>query len=250
MSKDNLKTTAGGEEIGLPASAHSGGIHLCEFSGGERSIYKVSGSINDIVGEIGFYGVSQSLGWNICPQTEAVNLGKGDGTSQAFAEGKEPLYCDVSEAGDCIKIEEKHFNDLAEIFVMDAIVGNPDRHFQNVKINEDGKCWAIDNDMWAENTYMQNHPKRIHDILENLQAKSGDDKVGHFDAFTDWLNYSLDEDGYKKFRGVVNEKMAEILKHKDEIPSHYVYKGEQYRMDIIDTYIEGAEKYMLSEQKK
>ena len=250
MSKDNLKVSASGEEIGLPASTHSGGIHLCEFTGGEKSIYKVSGRLNDIVGEVGFYGLSQALGWDICPQTEAVNLGKGKGTSQAFVEGKEPLFCDVSESKDCIKVEEKHFSDLAEIFVMDTIIGNPDRHFQNVKINEDGKCWAIDNDMWGENTYIQNHPERASDVLENLQTKAGEGKNTHYDSFTDWLDYSLDEDGYKKFKGIVNEKMGEILAYKDKIASHYVYEGEQYRMDIIDTYIDVAEKYMSSEQKK
>ena len=136
-------------EAGLPESAHGMELSLCEFEGGHKAIYKYSGDEMDVIGETGYHDLAETIGWDMVPQTEAVDLGAGDRSCQAFIKGKHPKSADSDEG--VIKITEDHFEDIAQIFAMDIVVGNTDRHDENMIIDETGKVWAIDNDTWTGN---------------------------------------------------------------------------------------------------
>lgn len=240
MTKDNIKSTKTAAGAELPMSVHIGNITLCEFKDGGKGIYKTSNNEMNIIGEIGSRNISETVGWNIVPQTERVDLGKGDGTCQAFIEGTHPALSSLY--GELV-IEEKHFDDLAKILAMDILVGNPDRHNQNVIIDDEGKVWAIDNDTWVQN---ENYDKSdVNETFDALKYYSGDRSVmpGVYHKMCDWIKKSLnDEDRFDKFKDVVDIKLSELMEHKDTITTYYNDVDKDNR---INSNIKAIEEYLV-----
>jgi len=194
-----------------------------------------------MMGEIGYSELAEILGWDMVPQTETVDLGYGEGTCQAFVIGGEPWDGDEG-----IKITEKHFNDLAQIFVMDTIVGNIDRHYQNIKLKDDGRAWAIDNDLWTGNNDLYDRGNAENSFDSLSRAVRGEAIQFDDDRMINWLTASLDESQFGRFEDVVGEKLEELLEHKDDIEETYDV-GDQLNPGAIKNHIEMAERYLSCE---
>ena len=127
----------------------------------------------DTVGEAGYHDLAETIGWDMVPQTEIVDLGAGEGSCQAFINGKHPKWSDSDD--NVIKVTEDHFEDIAQIVAMDTILGNEDRHDENMIIDDNGDVWAIDNDTWTGNAVGYDE-KSIEDVFDSLDHYCG---TGH-----------------------------------------------------------------------
>ena len=243
MSKGNVVTSVTGNEIGLKGSLHFTDIDILEFKDGSKAIHKAGMEPIQIVGETEYYNISTILGWDICPETIEIDMGRGLGSCQKWIpDGREPYRKEFGIRG--IRIDEKHFDDLAKIFVQDIIVGNRDRHHLNVVIKGD-KCYAIDNENWGNPTPSQ-------DYMAALDFKVGLGIEDVESPMTKWLDDSLNLEEYHEFRQRVIKYMKVALKHKDEILSAYsVYYGAPDYVgrgaESIKWNIESIEKYFGGE---
>ena len=168
--------------------------HVVNFKGGSKGIYKTSSAVST-QGEMNFKGISKILGWDNAPETVKVDLGKGEGSCQRWVENI--AIDDINE----VKLTEKHYDDLAKIAIIDMITGNWDRHFNNVRLDTNGKIWAIDNDTWGDETQY------------NVNKIDGDFytcKLGN------WSGVGK-KDNHDEFQSYCDKYVKEIINHKDEI---------------------------------
>ena len=146
MIKENVENVVSGNDMGMEGTMHISDIYIVGFKDKSKGIYKTFKEAA-VIGEVSFYELSQIIGNDLCPETTKVDFGKGEGSCQKWiVNGREPW--DGRELSQSIHIKEKHFSDLAAIFVQDMIVGNWDRHAGNIIIKDD-KCYAIDNEDWG-----------------------------------------------------------------------------------------------------
>lgn len=242
MSEENVISSASGNEIGLGWSFHFSDIEIIEFKDGSKAIHKSDMEPYQIIGETEYYNINNILGWNICPETVEIDMGKGAGSCQKWiSDANEPYFGDNG-----IKIEEKHFDDLAKIFVQDIIVGNRDRHHLNVVIKDD-KCYAIDNENWG-------NPIPRQDYMEALDSRVGLGESEMKVPMLEWLDKSLSVEDYTKFRQRVIKYIRYALKYKGAIIGVYseLYdkyydssnKGISRGADSIKWNIESLEDYL------
>ncbi len=132
---------------------------------------------------------------------------------------------------------------------MDLLVGNVDRHNENIIIDKKGKVWAIDNDTWTQNS----RDYSPDDISESLLAlkyhvEGADPTKGDkgYNKLVNCLAGSIDQKGFKEFKSIMEKKLSEVLKHEKTIKEYYINSGT--RKGSIDFNIEEAKKY-LAEQK-
>lgn len=241
MSKENIVTSVSGNEIGLKGSLHSIDIDIIEFKDGSKAIHKANLEPYQIIGEKEYYRINKILGWDICPETIEIDIGRGGGSCQKWISGAREPYDEYNEETG-IKIEEKYFDDLAKIFVQDIIVGNRDRHHLNIAIKGD-KCYAIDNENWGSVIPREDYMEAL-----DFRAGLGIDKLRS--PMTDWLDKSLNTEDYSKFRQHVIKYIMDALKHKDEINKVYTeyYKSSDrvisLSSDSIKENIEYLERYL------
>jgi len=240
MRTDNIESMENAMEAGLPESTHGTDINLVKFKDGGKGIHKTTGDKDDITGETGYHDVAEVIGWNIVPQTEVVDFGLGMGTCQRFVKGQHLK----SSGDDGIFAEEKHFDSLAKIFALDLLVGNSDRHDENIIIDKNGKVWAIDNDTWVQNA-PEYYSNDIVDELDGLDYHADGEMPNKGEGFSklcESLSRSLSPNDFKRFRSVVKDKISELLNHTDTIKDYYrdsgVHKGG------IDANIEQAKEYI------
>jgi hypothetical protein len=248
MAEHKMTKELDAMEAGLPESAHGMELSLCEF-GDNKAIYKYSGDEMDTVGEAGYHDLAETIGWDMVPQTEIVDLGAGKGSCQAFVNGKHPKWSDSNKG--VVKITEDHFEDIAQIFAMDVLVGNLDRHDENMIIDDDGKVWAIDNDTWTGNAvnYNERDIGYTFDALDYYCGKDvppGGEGVSKTCRF---LSYSLDEAGFKKFRAVLDTKLKEIVEHEQTAKDYYTMDGGERHTDYISDNVKFIKKYLSSDTK-
>jgi len=252
MSEHLMTNELDAMEAGLPESSHGFNLSLCEFEGGHRAIYKPAESEEDklnIVGETGYHDLAEAIGWDMVPQTEEVDLGGGPGSCQAFIEGEHPKWSKKNPEG--VTIKAKHFEELAQIFVMDLLVGNGDRHNENIIIDKDDNVWAIDNDTWTQNAPDYSPDDMSESLLalkyhvEGADPTKGKEDKG-YNKLVNCLAASISQRGFKKFESIMKNKLAEVLKEEDTIRAYYPNTGT--RKGSIDANIEEAKKY-LAEQK-
>ena len=245
MSEDTLVDTLTGSEAGLPPSSHEFSISLCEFEDGQKAVHKLVIDETDklnVIGETSFYNFTKRIGWDMMvPQTEEVDLGHGNGSCQAFVTG-EHASCGYERG---VHLEEKHFNNLAQIFAMDIIIGNSDRHNENLIIDKDDNVWAIDNDTWAGNspTYK---PKDIKNSLSALSYLSGEGVAEGYDKMLAWFGTTVSPKQAMEFKNIVNTKLTELMEHKDLIDNYYndSYITDDKRKGAVNSNMEQIEKYL------
>ena len=244
MTKDNIKSMKSGPEAGLPASAHESTISLVDFKTGDGGVYKVSDSKDDITGETGYYDLADFMGWDIVPQTEKVDFGNGEGTCQEYVYGEHPVWS-TKQLG--AVITEDHFESLAEMFAMDVVVGNVDRHNQNIMIADD-KVWAIDNDTWVQSVDFYNS-NDAGDTFTALDFRAEGAEATEGRTGFNKLCYALEssdiyKDGFKEFKSIVLTKLEELLQHEQEIKKIYPVTRHdrrdalEYNIDVCKKYVE------------
>jgi hypothetical protein len=198
--------------VDLIGGIHEDETYICQFKDGSKAIHKTM-MLGDITGEVGTYETAKIIGWDIVPETIKCDYGKGDGSTQKWISNSNEPYDGFDD--NAILIEEKHLDDLSKIFVMDMIMGNFDRHSRNIIIDENDKCWAIDNEMIGKLNNSQLH-------MESLSewAKTG---AGSFVPMISVLKDSFGDDTemYKKFKDHVDKNINQVIQNKDEIIKYW-----------------------------
>lgn len=243
MTKDNIKSIKYGTDAGLPPSAHEGGVGLVNFKTGDCGIYKVAFNNDDITGETGYASLARNMGWDIVPQTEKVDFGKGVGTCQNYIYGEHPTWS-MDTLGAIIT--DEHFESLAEMFAMDVVVGNVDRHNENIMIVDD-KVWAIDNDTWVQNVgdYNSGDVKYTFNALDYRAEGAAYTKgeQGFNKLCTALEGSEIDKDGFKAFKSIVVAKLEELLRQEQKIKEFYPV--DRYdRRDALEYNINMCNKYV------
>lgn len=243
MTKDNIKSIKYGTDAGLPPSAHEGGVGLVNFKTGDCGIYKVAFNNDDITGETGYASLARNMGWNIVPQTEKVDFGKGVGTCQNYIYGEHPTWS-MKTLG--AVITDEHFESLAEMFAMDVVVGNVDRHNENIMIVDD-KVWAIDNDTWVQNVgdYNSGDVKYTFNALDYRAEGAAYTKgeQGFNKLCTALEGSEIDKDGFKAFKSIVVAKLEELLRQEQKIKEFYPVDRHD-RRDALEYNINMCNKYV------
>jgi len=243
MTKDNVKSIKYGSDAGLPPSTHEGGVGLVDFKTGESGIYKVAFDKDGITGETGYASLARVMGWNIVPQTEEVDFGRGTGTCQEYIYGEHPTWS-METLG--AVITDEHFESLAEMFAMDVVVGNVDRHNENIMIVDDN-VWAIDNDTWVQNVddYNSRDAKYTFEALDS-RAEGREYTKGEtgFNKLCTALDCSeIDKEGFKEFKSLVVVKLEELLQQEQKIGKFYPVDRHD-RRDALEHNIDVCNKYV------
>ena len=197
------------EDTDIKPGIHAGDSFICKFKDGSSGIHKVMRKI-DIHGEVGAYRTSEILGWNIVPETIKVDYGKGFGSSQKWIPNGREFYDPIDENDEQVKIEDKYFDGLAKIFVLDMITGNNDRHNANMIIDQNDKIWAIDNENWGSKPTKEN--------MTNLKSVVSNDNVKH-ESIMQVLDNSFggDKNKYSKFQKLVYDNLVHVVEKQDEL---------------------------------
>ena len=116
---------------------------LISFEDGSEAIFKPNdeemeyGSANS---EVLAYELSQDLGWDIVPETVPYEFEEKSGSLQRWV----PNSRTWQETGKSWE-DTSDTKRFAQMKVLDALLGNTDRHPGNVLEDKSGKVWAIDN---------------------------------------------------------------------------------------------------------
>ena len=148
---------------------------LVKFKDGSRGIFKsVDREAGSVEAETMTYELSQALGWDIVPETTAFELPDGErGSLQEFVKGGRSW---VNKPGDTLidvvygmkRGEFEAHEGAAEMVVLDALVGNTDRHGGNI-LRKGKRLFAPDNDAafgeWSAEVKYSTDPARDARVL-------------------------------------------------------------------------------------
>lgn len=195
MTKENVESIGSLSDMGVTGGINEDYTSIVNFKDGSKGIYKTTDKAAT-QGEITVQEISSILGWDVAPETVKGDFGKGEGSCQKWV--PDTVEIDYGESWDeGIKIEEKHFDDLAKIFLLDLMTGNYDRHANNIKIDKNDKVWAIDNDTWGTTSIYS----------PTLDMDFDECRIKRF------MNIAS-EDGINKFQTYIDKNMANIIKNK------------------------------------
>ena len=214
MTPENVESIKSLSDMDIPGGINRKSTNVVTFKDSSSGIYKTTDR-RSTQGEMNVQEVQSILGWDIAPETVKDDFGDGEGSCQKFVSGdREVDYGQQMYGASGVKIEEKHYDDLAKIFLMDLIVGNDDRHVNNVKIDDNDRVWAIDNDTWAEMTNYS--PDLDKDFLQCRMHN--------------WMG----SQDYALFQTIINKHVDTIVEHREEIMKHFVELAkyhDQYKAD-------------------
>ena len=214
MTPENLKELKSFKDLGIEGGLHGFESYCAKFNDDTNAMYKVMNE-GAIVGEVSTYDVSKILDWDVVPETIQANFEeKGNGSCQKWIKGGKCPYEGYGDKDDYKEIENKHFNDLSEIAVIDMITGNYDRHGGNIEIDENDHCWAIDNEDWGT-------ASAADDFIHAIDDRAGISDVGGFSPMIRWLDKNLNEEDYLIFREKVLDNMGHVIDNKDKIINYY-----------------------------
>jgi hypothetical protein len=209
MSPRNVASLKSLGDMDIEGGVNEGDSHIVKFKDGSNAIYKTTGTIAT-QGEANVRIIESILGWDNAPETVSGDFGKGEGSCQKWVEDVVDLEAQKDWGEKGAKIEEKHFDDLSKIFLVDLITGNFDRHANNVKLDKEGKIWAIDNDSWG--------------------TKSGYGTVLDDDfsmcVMSKWMDNVETEEQRDVLQKYVTKNAKEIVKNKQEIIDHIKSLGK------------------------
>ena len=213
MIPENVESIKSLGDMNIQGGINRKFTNVVTFKDGSNGIYKTTDRMST-QGEMNVQKVQSILGWDIAPETVKNDFGNGEGSCQKFISGDKEIDYGQQMYGAGVKIEEKHYDDLAKIFLMDLIVGNDDRHVNNVKIDDNGRVWAIDNDTWAEMT--EYSPDLDKDFLKCRMHN--------------WMGGQ----DFVTFQGIIDKHVATIVEHRKDIMKHFVELAkyhDQYKAD-------------------
>ena len=225
MIPENVEKVSTLNDLGMSGGMHDQESFIVKFKDGSNAMYKTTDE-GAIIGEVSTYDISKILNWNIVPETVSNNFGKGEGSCQKWVENSVEPYDGSRYMGyKRGRVEEKYFDDLSKIFVMDCITGNYDRHSGNVMIDENDKCWAIDNEAFGT-------PGSADDFIYSLDNRCGITDVSTHCPMIRWLDKNLDKEQYLKLREKVIENMKQVIDNKNNIINYYnKYKDDDFITD-------------------
>jgi len=100
--------------------------------------------VNQTGRSVAAYRIDQLLGANIIPATFKAKKGNTDGSVMKFIEAAKPMR--FFQNRQLVSHDEPgHRREISNLYLMDVITGQVDRHGQNIQIH-DGKVGGIDND--------------------------------------------------------------------------------------------------------
>lgn len=194
---------------------HEGGVNSSytyevEFDNGEEAIYKnYHGTSYDYTldGEAAAYEISEKLSdSDAFPETARADLKFGFGSVQSFIENADTFEERVEKGPvDVETLLRNNVDRVAEMAVVDYLVGNDDRHRNNMMIDEETNLYAIDN-----GGHM--HP--------------GDDRSHHnilrmFKYFGQEIDEQIDDESYaedfvKNFFGSLSDQVEDIVDEAED----------------------------------
>ena len=204
MTKENVESITSLGDMNIFGGLNRHFTHVVNFKDNTKGIYKTT-DMGSIQGEVNVQSIQSILGWNIAPETVADDFGKGFGSCQKFIDGDVELGLSFTPRGELVeKIKEDQYDNCAKIFVMDLLCGNPDRSKNNAKVDDSGKVWAIDNDIWGRET------KYTPDVKRDFRKCS----------MQTWLMFNTD---VKKatFQKYVNKHIDNMIEHEQKINDHF-----------------------------
>jgi hypothetical protein len=175
------------------------------------------------------YELSSALGFNIVPQVEFVDYGEGEGHVQAYVEG---IDCGT-DIGDAQFDEDvlKSHPDIHRIAALDMILGNTDRHFNNLRYGGDGRYYAIDNGLMIPNN--SHHREFNSEVMAELMRLGTDKHKKHA---------VIPEEVRQEIQALDPKKLAEIM-DKQGFPDVDI-KGAQARLEAL----KGLEAWPVGEE--
>ena len=254
MTKDNVEEILSLADMGAKGGIHNNTTSVIKFKNGEHAIHKKI-KPEDVFGETEMYNTAKILDYDMVPEAIAGDFGKGHGSCQKWINNTEGPYDDFSLQG--CKIGEEHFDDLAKIFVLDMIVGNGDRHSENIAISKDtGKCWAIDNEGWgeapADRAILSLEDEINVGDIEYSQMMYWMCKIlspmpGIFQKQPEDGGKAMRAEAFAGFKEKVVDNLKVALENKDKIIDNYSSfegKNSEERISNIKENIEYLEKYI------
>jgi len=150
---------------------------VVNFEDGSKAIFKPNDEkmeYGSASSEIMAYELSEELGWGIVPETVPYEFEGESGSLQRW----------VSDAQTWKEMPDRDMWDqtldakeFAQMKVLDALVGNSDRHAGNVLEDNAGKVWAIDNggafgQKWMEKKgrYVNYSESSVHDLMSKANV--------------------------------------------------------------------------------
>ncbi|MCB0393186.1 MAG: hypothetical protein KDD25_01425 [Bdellovibrionales bacterium] len=143
MSVKNLKEYQA--SVGKKPGGTSEEIYIVEFDGGTKAVFKPEMYLWSSIGELGAYRYSRWLGLDIVPPTVIREIGGKVGSLQLYVESD--YFNDKYGWGDRYKMyqglseEEK-----IKLSLFHFLIGQWDRHVENILIARNGCVFAIDNE--------------------------------------------------------------------------------------------------------
>jgi hypothetical protein len=205
MTQDNVESITSLSDMNIFGGLNRHFTHVINFKDKTKGIYKTT-DIGSIQGEVNMQSLQSILGWDIVPETVADDFGKGLGSCQKFIDGNVELGLSFTPTGEVEeKVKEDQYDNCAKIFIMDLLCGNPDRRKNNAKVDNAGKVWAIDNDIWGKKSeYTPDIKRDFHKC--NMKG---------------WLMFNTDA---KKaiFQEHVNKHIDNIIEHKKDIGDYFM----------------------------
>lgn len=240
-TKADIKKIMTLQEAGIEGGCHDKASFIIVYNDDSKAMYKVIEPI-EIFGEKATRDISQIIGWDVVPEVIAGDFGKGIGSVQQWISGEQP-YDDYYESG--VLVTEKHIPDLSKMFVLDMLMGDVDRHTENVIIKGD-RAYMIDNEdtgaKFSVTKSMKGLDERIAATHERRDCNS----------MLSWVEESEDPEILEKLQAGVMSIMTDVFEKSDDIKQYIMSKdyddmeirgSEQHKIHSIVTNLKDMKKY-------
>ena len=188
------------------SSLHSDDARYVTFGDGAHALFKPMLGGN-IAGEVLAYQISNLTGFDVVPPTAEETIAGAQGSVQEWVE-------DATNAMTCVAVQPtaQQMVDIAKIVVLDMIMGQNDRHGQNIVCTRD-HMYAIDNESWGGRG-------RAAVLIEALAYRCGDDGAippCHCPIIDMYLKHVLKRSDFRVLRTLVQKYCETALELETEI---------------------------------
>lgn len=232
--KQNLR-----EYMDRPQGVNSEHTYIVRFDNDEKAIYKPNSANayeESVRTDVAWYELAQRFSDDptYAPETAAADLKNGLGSAQQWIE-RGDTYGEVSHqltSDDREHIALENVEDVAEISLMDYVLGNDDRHQNNVLIDR-GQLYAIDNGGYGTPSATPREENLTDSINILLDIKSVRDREEAFETVA------------KKQR----EMLDEMVENKEEVMNmaRSMYGADSWLTDRIRRMFEGEDPDILED---
>lgn len=129
------------DEAGIRGGIHSENTFLVQMRDGSEWFYKVG--VGEERDELFAYELAALLFGEVVPEVRLADLGKGIGSIMRKVDGVQAKRVDGLHAW--MHTSDAILHDLANMTILDFLIGNTDRHEGNWFLQHDGRIRAIDN---------------------------------------------------------------------------------------------------------